>query len=239
MDPVVEHSMSHNLFLVVLSYMIAAVSAYAAIELARRVNSTNRTAQNMWILAGGATLGLGIWAMHFIAMLAHEGLRPVTYSMPLVFLSVVIAMAGCILGFLIVSRHASMHYVGMAAIQGVTITYHTGLALLSLAIAITASLGALWIGFFSKYAKEKIYMELKIFFSLLMGVAIFGMHYVGMLSASFTFLTDTPAAIGIEPSLLAWLVTGITTLLFAIFFLSLTLDRHLRRRELIRRRTRS
>lgn len=250
MDPVVEHSMSHNLFLVVLSYMIAAVSAYAAIELARRVNSTNRTAQNMWILAGGATLGLGIWAMHFIAMLAHEGLRPVTYSMPLVFLSVVIAMAGCILGFLIVSRHttrptligagllmgisiASMHYVGMAAIQGVTITYHTGLALLSLAIAITASLGALWIGFFSKYAKEKIYMELKVFFSLLMGVAIFGMHYVGMLSASFTFLTDTQAAIGIEPSLLAWLVTGITTLLFAIFFLSLTLDRNLRRRELI------
>lgn len=250
MDPVVEHSMSHNLFLVVLSYMIAAVSAYAAIELARRVNSTNRTAQNMWILAGGATLGLGIWAMHFIAMLAHEGLRPVTYSMPLVFLSVVIAMAGCILGFLIVSRHttrptligagllmgisiASMHYVGMAAIQGVTIAYHTGLALLSLAIAITASLGALWIGFFSKYAKEKIHMELKIFFSLLMGVAIFGMHYVGMLSASFTFLTGTPAAIGIEPSLLAWLVTGITTLLFAIFFLSLTLDRHLRRRELI------
>ncbi|WP_445005752.1 bifunctional diguanylate cyclase/phosphodiesterase [Exiguobacterium alkaliphilum] len=250
MDPVVEHSMSHNLFLVVLSYMIAAVSAYAAIELARRVDSTNHTAQNMWILAGGATLGLGIWAMHFIAMLAHEGLRPVTYSMPLVFLSVVIAMAGCILGFLIVSRHttrptligagllmgisiASMHYVGMAAIQGVTIAYHTGLALLSLAIAITASLGALWIGFFSKYAKEKIHMELKIFFSLLMGVAIFGMHYVGMLSASFTFLTGTPAAIGIEPSLLAWLVTGITTLLFAIFFLSLTLDRHLRRRELI------
>ncbi|WP_445002098.1 EAL domain-containing protein [Exiguobacterium alkaliphilum] len=230
--------------------MIAAVSAYAAIELARRVDSTNHTAQNMWILAGGATLGLGIWAMHFIAMLAHEGLRPVTYSMPLVFLSVVIAMAGCILGFLIVSRHttrptligagllmgisiASMHYVGMAAIQGVTIAYHTGLALLSLAIAITASLGALWIGFFSKYAKEKIHMELKIFFSLLMGVAIFGMHYVGMLSASFTFLTGTPAAIGIEPSLLAWLVTGITTLLFAIFFLSLTLDRHLRRRELI------
>ncbi|MCT4784153.1 EAL domain-containing protein [Exiguobacterium himgiriensis] len=230
--------------------MIAAVSAYAAIELARRVNSTNRSAQTTWILAGGATLGLGIWAMHFIAMLAHDGLRPVTYSIPLVFLSVLIAMGGCILGFLIVSRHtthtalisaallmgisiASMHYVGMASIQGVAITYHTGLALLSLAIAVAASLCALWIGFFSKYAKEKIHLELKVFFALLMGVAIFGMHYVGMMASSFTFLTPIPTDIGIEPSLLAWLVTGITVLLFAIFFLSLSLDRHLRRRDLI------
>ncbi len=251
MEPVVEHSMSHNYFLVILSYIIAAVSAYAAIELARRVNSTNRSAQNMWILAGGATLGLGIWSMHFIAMLAHETLRPVTYSIPLVFLSVVIAMAGCILGFLIVSRRttrpallgasvlmgvsiASMHYIGMDAIQGVTISYNSWLAVLSLGIAIFASLVALWIGFFSKYAKQKIDLELKVFFSLLMGVAIFGMHYVGMMASSFTFLEgNNPAVIGIEPSLLAWLVTAITIILFAIFFLSLTLDRHLRRRELI------
>ncbi|WP_231557622.1 EAL domain-containing protein [Exiguobacterium sp. ZOR0005] len=243
--------MSHNYFLVILSYIIAAVSAYAAIELARRVNSTNRSAQNMWILAGGATLGLGIWSMHFIAMLAHETLRPVTYSIPLVFLSVVIAMAGCILGFLIVSRRttrpallgasvlmgvsiASMHYIGMDAIQGVTISYNSWLAVLSLGIAIFASLVALWIGFFSKYAKQKIDLELKVFFSLLMGVAIFGMHYVGMMASSFTFLEgNNPAVIGIEPSLLAWLVTAITIILFAIFFLSLTLDRHLRRRELI------
>lgn len=251
MEPVVEHSMSHNYFLVILSYIIAAVSAYAAIELARRVNSTNRSAQNMWILAGGATLGLGIWSMHFIAMLAHETLRPVTYSIPLVFLSVVIAMAGCILGFLIVSRRtthhallgagvlmgvsiASMHYIGMDAIQGVTISYNSWLAVLSLGIAIFASLVALWIGFFSKYAKQKIDLELKVFFSLLMGVAIFGMHYVGMMASSFIFLEgNNPAVVGIEPSLLAWLVTAITIILFAIFFLSLTLDRHLRRRELI------
>lgn len=251
MEPVVEHSMSHNYFLVILSYIIAAVSSYAAIELARRVNSMNRSAQSMWILAGGATLGLGIWSMHFIAMLAHETLRPVTYSIPLVFLSVVIAMAGCILGFLIVSRRttrpallgagvlmgvsiASMHYIGMDAIQGVTISYNSWLAVLSLGIAIFASLVALWIGFFSKYAKQKIDLELKVFFSLLMGVAIFGMHYVGMMASSFTFLEgNNPAVIGIEPSLLAWLVTAITIILFAIFFLSLTLDRHLRRRELI------
>ncbi|WP_404283606.1 EAL domain-containing protein [Exiguobacterium aurantiacum] len=251
MEPVVEHSMSHNVFLVILSYIIAAVSAYAAIELARRVNSANRSVQNVWILAGGATLGLGIWSMHFIAMLAHEALRPVTYSIPLVLFSVIIAMVGCIFGFLIVSRRttrpaligagvvmggsiAIMHYVGMAALQGVVTSYNPWLAALSILIAIGASLVALWIGFFSKYAKQKIDLELKVFFSLLMGIAIFGMHFVGMLAASFTFIeTDRPFANAIEPSLLAWLVTAITILLFAIFFLSLTLDRHLRKREFI------
>lgn len=250
MEPVVEHSMSHNYFLVILSYIIAAISAYAAIELARRVNATNRSTQNIWILAGGATLGLGIWSMHFIAMLAHEALRPVTYSIPLVLLSVVIAMAGCIFGFLIVSRRttrpaligagllmgvsiASMHYIGMDAIQGVAISYNPWLAALSILIAIAASLIALWIGFYSKYAK-KIDLELKVFFSLLMGVAIFGMHFVGMAAASFTFIeTNGPFANAVEPSLLAWLVTAITVILFAIFFLSLTLDRHLKKRELI------
>ncbi|WP_236633781.1 MULTISPECIES: EAL domain-containing protein [unclassified Exiguobacterium] len=251
MEPVVEHSMSHNYFLVILSYIIAAVSAYAAIELARRVNATNRSTQNMWILAGGATLGLGIWSMHFIAMLAHEALRPVTYSIPLVLLSVIIAMAGCIFGFLIVSRRtthpaligagllmgtsiASMHYVGMAAIQGVAISYDPWLAMLSIIIAIAASLIALWIGFYSKYAKQKIDLELKVFFSLLMGVAIFGMHFVGMAASSFAFIeANGPFANAVEPSLLAWLVTAITVILFAIFFLSLTLDRHLKKRELI------
>ncbi|WP_396129201.1 MHYT domain-containing protein [Exiguobacterium mexicanum] len=251
MEPVVEHSMSHNLFLVILSYLIAAVSAYAAIELARRVNSANRSVQNVWIVAGGATLGLGIWSMHFIAMLAHEVLRPITYSVPLVLLSVVIAMAGCMFGFLIVSRRttrpaligagfvmggsiASMHYVGMAALQGVTTSYNPWLAALSILIAFAASLVALWIGFFSKYTQKKMHIELKVFFSLLMGVAIFGMHFVGMLAATFTFVeTDGPFANAIEPSLLAWLVSAITILLFAIFFLSLTIDRHLRRRDFI------
>lgn len=251
MESVVEHSMNHNYFLVILSYIIAAVSAYAAIELARRVNTTNRSTQKTWILAGGATLGLGIWSMHFIAMLAHEALRPVTYSISLVLFSVVIAMAGCIFGFLVVSRRttrpvllvagtlmgasiASMHYVGMAAIQGVAISYNPWLAILSIMIAIAASLIALWIGFYSKYAKQKIDLELKVFFSLLMGVAIFGMHFVGMTASSFTFLEgDGPFANAVEPSLLAWLVTAITVILFAIFFLSLTLDSHLKKRELI------
>lgn len=251
MEPVVEHSMTHNYFLVMLSYIIAAVSAYAAIELARRVNSTNRSAQTIWILAGGATLGLGIWSMHFIAMLAHESLQTITYSTPLVLLSVVIAMTGCIFGFLLVSRRttrpalataglvmglsiASMHYVGMYAIQGVTTLYNPWLASLSILIAIGASLGALWVGFFSKYAADNIHLELKVIFSLSMGIAIFGMHFVGMKAASFKFEnTDGAFSNAIEPSLLAWLVTAITVLLFAIFFLSLMLDRHLRKREFI------
>lgn len=251
MEPVVEHSMSHNYFLVILSYIIAAVSAYAAIELARRVNSMQRSTQNMWILAGGATLGLGIWSMHFIAMLAHASIGPVTYSIPIVLLSVIIAMGGCILGFSIVSRYrtknglisagilmgmsiASMHYVGMSAMQGVSISYNPFLLVASITIAIVASLAALWIGFFSKYAKQKMNLELKVVFSLLMGVAIFGMHYVGMMGSTFVFqnIADRPA-LGVEPSLLAWLVTAITIILFAVFFISLILDRHLRKRDLV------
>ncbi|WP_240544613.1 EAL domain-containing protein [Exiguobacterium algae] len=250
MDPITEPSMSQNLLLMALSFLIASVSAFAAIELAQRVNGQAQTSNRIWIVSGGATLGLGIWSMHFIAMLGHDAMRDITYSIFLIFLSIVVAMAGCILAFWMISHQPTprrfiqsgaimgggiggMHYIGMASIQGVVITYHAGLVLLSVMIAFTVSFVALWVGFFSTYTKRHIPFELKLLFSLMMGVAIFAMHQVGMRAASFTFLPDSTSKLtAIEPTLLAWLVSAMTVLLFSIYFISMTMDRQIRKRDL-------
>jgi len=96
-----------DFLLVTLSYLIAAPSAYIAIELAGRVKTTTNRSKHLWLIAGESILGLSIWSMHFIEMFGHGTLKGATYSFPLVFLSVIIAMVGCILGFYLVARRMS------------------------------------------------------------------------------------------------------------------------------------
>lgn len=249
MNPFTEQSMNHSVFLVVLAYLIAAVSAYAAIELAQRIKEQQYSSNQFWIYSGGTTLGLGIWAMHFVAMLGHDSSRQGTYSIILVLLSVIVAVAGCVLAFWTIVRKISipvlirassimglgiicMHYIGMASIQGVAITYDAKLVALSVFIAFSASFAALWIGFFSTYTKRHMPINLKLSFSIVMGTAIFGMHFVGMKASSFTVSASRSNLTPIEPMLLAWLVTTMTVLLFSIYFVSMTMDRQIRKREL-------
>ena len=247
-----NHTMhAHTDFLLVtLSYLIAATSAYIAIELAGRVKTATDRSKHLWLIAGGSILGLGIWSMHFVAMLGHGTLKNATYSFPLVFLSVIIAMTGCILGFYLVARRmsresfvlggflmgsaiAGMHYVGIAALQGMTLQYDAGYVLLSILIAIAASWTALWIGFFSRYAKQQMLVQTKVFFALIMGIAISGMHHVGMLGLEFQMIPSFTSDQVIEPAMLLTLVSIVTLFLFIVFFASVLFDLQLRKRDFI------
>ncbi len=67
---------SYNLWLVALSYVVAVVASYTALELARRVAHTRGAARG-WLAAGAISMGIGIWTMHFIGMLA--------FSLPMAF----------------------------------------------------------------------------------------------------------------------------------------------------------
>jgi diguanylate cyclase (GGDEF)-like protein len=239
-----------DFLLVTLSYLIAATSAYIAIELAGRVKTATDHSKHLWLIAGGSILGLGIWSMHFVAMLGHGTLKDATYSFPLVFLSAIIAVTGCILGFYLVARRmsresfvlggflmgstiAGMHYVGIVALQGMTLQYHTGYVLLSILIAIAASWTALYIGFFSRYAKQQMLVQTKVFFALIMGIAISGMHHVGMLGLEFQMIPSFTSDQVIEPAMLLTLVSIVTLFLFIVFFASVLFDLQLRKRDFI------
>ena len=70
---------SYSPFLVVLSVFVAAAAAYTALDLAGRVTAAGR-ARAGWLVGGSLAMGLGIWSMHFIGMLAyrlHAGAQPV------------------------------------------------------------------------------------------------------------------------------------------------------------------
>lgn len=153
---------SWNVSLVVLSYIVAAFASYTALDLAGRVTNARGMARRVWLIGGATAMGIGIWSMHFTGMLAFEMAIPVTYNVWITLLSMLIAILASGLALFIVGRRltgtpqllvggsimgigiASMHYTGMAAMQmPATISYDTFLVLLSVLIAISASIAAL------------------------------------------------------------------------------------------------
>jgi diguanylate cyclase (GGDEF)-like protein len=191
--------------LVLLSILIAIVASFVALDLASRVSATRGSkAAPFWLAGGALSMGTGIWAMHFIGMLAFVLPVPVSYDIWLTLLSLLVATLASALALSTVSRDhlsllrltcagllmgcgiATMHYLGMEAMRmRPRIDYDAKLFALSVAIAIGASCVALWIAY--QLRRETIISAFwrKFLSALVMGVAIVGMHYTGMSAARF------------------------------------------------------
>ncbi|SCY71444.1 PAS domain S-box-containing protein/diguanylate cyclase (GGDEF) domain-containing protein [Paenibacillus polysaccharolyticus] len=218
---------TYNLQLVILSYFIASLASYAALDLAGRVSLTSGKARHWWVACGAISMGLGIWSMHFVGMIAFVLPMHVSYSMDKVILSVLLAIiaSGVALefagrpsnrisklvfaGLLLTAGITSMHYVGMAAMS-IPITYKPGLVVLSVLIAALASYAALWLMFFFNRPESKHHWVYKIGSGLIMGLAITGMHYTGMAAAQFHQVQVIPESLSrqVESEVLAYLIAA-------------------------------
>lgn len=222
---------SYNYYLVALSFVIAAYASYTMLVVSERlINSHSKV---KWLLAGAVTLGSGIWSMHFIGMLAYEINMPMAYDLGLTVFSGIIALLASALAMYLLGWKqltfkriaiggvitglgiASMHYVGMEAmIMPATISYDTVLFVVSVIIAITASIAALWIAHRLASFDNKHHHVLMLLATLIMGVAIAGMHYVGMAAVIFTPATNTLIEINdFDNTILIGTVTLITLLI--------------------------
>src|ERR1700739_2585264 len=119
--------------LVALSVVIAAIASYVAFSLGERVTASKGRRRLGWILGGAVAMGLGIWSMHYIGMLAFSLPVPVVYHVPTVALSFLAAVVASVVALHVIGKHqvairqtvaggvvmgaaiCSMHYVGMAA----------------------------------------------------------------------------------------------------------------------------
>ncbi|RCW71964.1 bifunctional diguanylate cyclase/phosphodiesterase [Saliterribacillus persicus] len=239
--------LEHEPSLVMISYFISFIAAYASIDLANRVKSTTGLARNTWLISGATALGIGIWSMHFIAMLAYDMPFPVYYNAWIVLFSIVAAIAGCLGGFyailsgkrlfilaglLMGTGIVSMHYIGMHALIPVNIEYNPFIVTVSIIIAIGIALFAIWIGFLSPYSEKRMPLKRKLTFSFFMGIGISSMHYVGMGAAKFKL--DENIIINNESNLInidifQWIIIIITFVIFFLVFFTIFYDRILRR----------
>jgi PAS domain S-box-containing protein len=197
---------SYSLNLVVLSVLIATIGAYVAVEIALRVRAAVRQRRLFWVCGGALAMGLGIWSMHFVGMLALHLPVLIWYDALLVFLSFVAAVVGCAIAFAIFNRAtvrswllvlasifmgfaiAGMHYTGMAAMRmNSHAMYDPLIVAASVGVAIIGSFAALALtrNLIATSSEPRAWLK-KSGASLLMGLAVSGMHYTGMAAAQFS-----------------------------------------------------
>src|SRR6202050_2305635 len=95
---------SYNNALVALSVLIAMFASYAALDLAGRVTATGGWTRAVWLLGGGGAMGIGIWSMHYIGMLAFVLPVPGACHCPTVLLSLLEAILAPVVALGVVSR---------------------------------------------------------------------------------------------------------------------------------------
>src|SRR5580704_16164640 len=95
---------SYDHRLVALSVVIAICASYAALDLAGRVTAARGNSRAAWLSGGAVAMGVGIWAMHYIGMLAFTLPVPVFYHWPTVLLSLLAAVVASGIALYVVSR---------------------------------------------------------------------------------------------------------------------------------------
>jgi NO-binding membrane sensor protein with MHYT domain len=178
----------------VLAYLMSAMGCFLGLRCMTRARAYQGAARARWLALAAIAIGsTGIWVMHFIAMLgfAIPG-QSIRYNVPVTILSMLIAVVvvgigtfivgfregtgALVLGGVIIGAGvASMHYIGMSAIRVQdSLTFNPLLVAASVIIAVIAGTAALW-------AALRLHtLWSTIVASLIMGVAVSGMHYTGM-----------------------------------------------------------
>ena len=230
----------HDLRLVALAVFLCLVASAATMAMIARGCATTGVTQTLWLVMGGLVAGFGIWALHFVAMLAYKSGLPVSYDLPETAASAVVAALLSAVGFRLALTRAgaavggavtgvaisAMHYVGIMAVRIPAIEhFDLRYVVVSVLIGIVFSAAALHVALsrrdFRGYA---IAAGLFLF-------AIAGMHFTGM--SSLTFIPDPTVRITgaiIEPSSIAIAVAACAVLVMALGLIAAIVDHHLAER---------
>lgn len=232
--------------LIGISFVVAFIASFIALDSAGKVAISSRRESTFWRLSGGATLGMGIWSMHFIGMLAMKMSMPINYHFPLTAFSFFIALVSATLAIsiaiagktlsnkrlivatgLLSTGVVAMHYVGMAAIiEHAAISWDFYLILLSVIIAVGASGVGLWLAFHLRQNTRRVLIN-RLIAAFIMALAIASMHYTGMGAATFTHVGHTHHE-GISALELSIWVSAITLVILGIMLVISMVDSQLR-----------
>ncbi|MEN4933196.1 bifunctional diguanylate cyclase/phosphodiesterase [Pantoea agglomerans] len=243
--------------LICVSLIVVFIASFTALDTAGRVAVSRGWSARFWLLVGGIAMGIGVWAMHFIGMLAMMMPMMMRYDTRLTILSLLVAILASVLAFgqtvggLHLTRQrllrgtlilgagvVVMHYLGMYALLiEPQPEWNALLVALSVLIAFAASGLAVWLAFHLRQGDHHL-MLMRGLASLVMGIAIAGMHYVGMAAAEFSH-SSMMQPHGVSNAGLAVWVTLITLTILGVTLLSSMLDAQLRAARLATRLNRA
>ncbi len=239
---------TYNLPLVCLSIGVAVLVSFTSLRLASRVAESNAASGRAWLILGAISMGVGIWSMHFIGMLAFSLPIQLRYEVgpTLASLGVAVVTSGFAIKIassreLGLGRHivcslvmgsgiVIMHYGGMSAIPVVpAISYDPALAAVSVVIAVSASFVALWLTFTLRGQTYPTWAP-RLGAAVIMGLAIAGMHYTAMAATRFSAGAFCRGGVALDNQWLAMLVAIASVALLGITLITTVFDAHMESR---------
>jgi serine phosphatase RsbU (regulator of sigma subunit)/NO-binding membrane sensor protein with MHYT domain len=242
----------YNPLLVTLSVLIAILAAYAALGGAGRISvAETLVAKRIWLATGSVAMGIGVWAMHFIGMLAFTLPVEVGYDVQITVVSMVPAIvASGIALYLLAHERISvwrliiggtlmgagigvMHYTGMMAMRMYSVMlFDPVMFIVSVLVAVALSVAALYTKFLASDDTQSLLHWTNFASALVMGLAVSGMHYTGMSAVYFfpgegTWVREYLVGDTLDPVwLVAW-VGVITVMIIGLAILMIVVDRRM------------
>ncbi|CAN5189319.1 EAL domain-containing protein [soil metagenome] len=216
----------HDLRLVLIAGLVCFAACFTAFRLYSRMRGAKGVVRAAWLLLTGLVAGSGVWATHFIAMVAYAPGLKTGYSPTGTLLSLMIAVMFMAGGFAVASAQrsktndfagglvlgmgvAAMHYTGMSAFvtQGVVQWEQATVAVSVLVGVCGATLSLLAAGRARSLLKQ-------IGGGVLLTLGVCSLHFVGM--GAITIAPDSAIIVPdqlLSGGILTLAVTSITTMI--------------------------
>ncbi|HYD08256.1 MAG TPA: MHYT domain-containing protein, partial [Reyranella sp.] len=243
---------SYDHTLVLLSYLVAAFGSYAFLQFATRIAELRDVGLRLgWLAIGAVAMGGGIWAMHFIGMLAHVLPIPVSYDPGITALSVVPAILAAAIALHVVARPVvttprlliggtlmgagigAMHYTGMSALHlDAFVRYDPTLFAASIVVAVVLAILALqvreWLSRVRLPRLPRLGALREVAGALILGFAVTAMHYTAMASTyCFAPGGQRTSVIDIDQSAFGAVTALIASLVVLLALVAVIFDRRI------------
>jgi diguanylate cyclase (GGDEF)-like protein len=228
----------HDLRLVVLAGIICWLASTVAVSLFHRARASQGRTRAIWVGLDATVGGCGIWATHFVAMLAYDGGSGAGYNIPVTLMSLIFAVSIVAIGLsiaLINDRRSTIALGGAVVGAGVAAMHYTGMMALEIPARIVWSPGIVLasVVFGSVFAAIALVVATRrddrnhtLAATGLLTIAIVSHHFTAMgavtLVADPTLATD---GLTISPAALSFLTAVAAFAILGISFLAAMLDR--------------
>ncbi len=225
----------HDLRLVVLAGIVCYLSALAAMTLLQRAVASAGGERALWIVGGGVCTGYGIWATHFIAMLAYTPGSAVGFEMMRTAMSLLVAIAvvtvglglaatlrdrafAALAGAVVGLGIATMHFLGMKALQVAgTVSWQADLVVASMVLGVVFSAAAMIRALADRSRRTAIVS------AALLTLGVIALHFTAM---GAVVVTPDPArridSLGLSPMALGATITVVSVAVL-LFFLGVAM----------------
>lgn len=230
----------HDWRLVLLACLVCFVASIVAVHIFHRAIASQGRTRLIWIAIAGAAIGYGIWATHFIAMLAYEPGVSTDYGIVLLALSLAVAMIVTSIGFgfaaddagrwrapigggILGAGIASMHYLGMWALEVPgRVSWSVDLVVASIVFGMVFGSAAL------TFAVRNSDRWGTLVAALFLTLAVVSHHFTAM--GAVEIAPDpmrTPDALSLSPAVLALAIAGVALSVLGMSLIGVLADRRL------------